>query len=238
MNRCPKHKTERRTPAEKRLAEELQARAVRQKPDPEKFRAAARLTKAAMRSPLHEYNRDFSVIDQLPIKRFYDRGDTVVGILGEPGTEMYFGQSYPLALDDGRVIRLPGNAMLHKLIKKTDAIGKHVRITYEGKKYYRYGQSHYMKTYSIEEVPLTPKQIAEGSALAKAMADAGVEVTAKRSDDPAPLFAKKGGGSPTESPEVGRTQKYLKDLHEQEAAFRREKAAKGNRRSLGMRERA
>lgn len=238
MKREIEHRTQRRSSAEKKLADALLAKAVQRKADPDKFSRAARLTRAAVKSPRHEYNRFFSCVDQLPIHYFHAVGESLTGILGEPDQEMWRGSTYPLLLDDGRVVRLPGNRMLHKLIDAADCIGQRVTITYKGKLYYRYG-GHYQKVFSLEPAPLDAAMTKKGRELLdKIQGDAGVKVPPRRNDEPAPLFAKKGGGSATESPEVGRTQKYLRDLHEQEAAFRREKAAKGNRRSLGMRERA
>ncbi len=143
----------RRSPAEKKLAEEITAQAKTKRPDPAKFARAKRYAEEATRSQRFEYNRLQSTHDGLPIHYFHDVGESVVGILGEPSQEMWKGWTYPLVQDDGRVIRLPGNRRLLKAIDKADAIGQRVKITYKGKLFTRYG-GHYEKVYLLELAPL------------------------------------------------------------------------------------
>jgi hypothetical protein len=186
------HRTQRRTRAEIELAERIEALAKKKKPNPAAFGRAARASAAAKRSPRYEYNRGFSVIDQLPIRYFHKRGDSVVGVLGEPGQELWFGSTYPLKLDDGRVIRLPSNRLLHKRIQEADAIGVRVKITYDGKLYYRYG-GHYQKAYTIELLDGHAPTGGEPTVAAIAAA-AGVEVP-RRTGQPKPLFETKRVGN-------------------------------------------
>lgn len=148
--------------------------AAKKKADPNKHARAQRLTKAAEKSPRFEYNRGFSVIDQLPIHYFHDRGETLTGILGEPGQEIWHGSTYPLLLDSGRVVRLPGNKNLSKLIQAGDYIGLRVTIEYRGKKYIRYG-GHYEKIYKIELAPLVEPRAPMSETAAKAFAEAAAK---------------------------------------------------------------
>lgn len=151
------HRTQRRTKAEIELAGKISTLAATKKPDPHKAAKAKRLSEAAKKSPRFEYNRGFSAVDQLPIYYFHRRGESLTGTLGEPDQEMWRGSTYPLLLDDGRVIRLPGNRMLHKAIQAGDYVGQKVTITYDGKLYYRYG-GHYQKTYTITSLDLEQQE--------------------------------------------------------------------------------
>lgn len=178
MRREIEHRTKRRTKAEIELADKIAKLAAKKKPDPNKMARAARMTAAAKKSPRFEYNRGFSVIDDLPIHYFHDRGESVVGILGEPGEEMWRGSTYPLVLDTGRIIRLPGNRLLHKAIQTGDFVGQRVKITYEGKHYYRYG-GHYQKVYSVELAPITDPRAPMSKTAAKAFAEAAAKKEGK-----------------------------------------------------------
>jgi hypothetical protein len=150
------HKTKEPTPLEADLAKTILDLAKKKKPDKAKFAKARKQTAAQMEDPLYEYNRFYSLIDQLPIHYFHEYDQQVTGIVGEPGGDVWGGHTYPLVRDDGRVIRLPANRDLVSKIKQASAVGIHVTITYKGKQYYRKG-GHYQKLYDLEVAPL-PKE--------------------------------------------------------------------------------
>ncbi len=237
MKREIDHRTKRRSSAEKNLAEKLLAHASTRKADPNKFSRAGRLSKAAQKSPRFEYNRFFSIIDDLPIHYFHSVGESITGILGEPGQEMWRGSTYPLLvheingtpIDGERVIRLPGNRMLHKLIDAAECIGQRVTITYKGKLFYRYG-GHYQKVYDLQPAPLDEAMTKKGrELLAKIQAEAGAEVPKKRDDDPTPLFTRKK----TAPAPAGDDKPIVLDKAKAQQILE-EAAAKGNRASIGL----
>jgi hypothetical protein len=164
---------QRRSPAEKKLADEILSQ-VKAGGDEVKFKAAQRYTNAAMKSERFEFSRLRSAHDGLPIRYFRTPGESLTGFLGPPAQEIWKGSTYPLVLDDGRVIRLPGNRRLKLAIEKADCLYQRITITYVGKLFTRFG-GHYEKVYRIDAAPFSgEKTTAAGAeAVARAMASAG-----------------------------------------------------------------
>ncbi len=151
------HRTQqRRSTAERQLAQKIENLADGKKGDPELFAQGEKMTAAALASHRFEFSRARSSVDTLPIHYFHDVGDSVVGILGESQPEIWKAVTYPLLLDDGRVIRLPGNRRLAKLIQTTHAVGLRVKITYLGK--FNKCGLWYEKCYSIKLLPKLKRQ--------------------------------------------------------------------------------
>ena len=178
------HRHERRSPAEVKLANQLTKLAATSKPDKQKFAAAAKITKAALKSPRFEFNRGYSKIDDLPIWCFHRPGETLTGILGAPGPDCWGGNTYPLVLDDKRVVRIPGNKRLQQLITKVEAVGKRVIIIYHGKRKGRHG--YYEKEYELRSAHLERQaaqkaaQIEQERAEEKAQKEAAAEARKNR----------------------------------------------------------
>jgi hypothetical protein len=120
--------------------------------DPGKFARAERRTAAAMRSERFEWNRSKSTVDGRLMHYFRLRGESITGVLGKPSYESWKGVSYPIVLDDGTVVRLPGNRQLIKLIETADCVHQRITITYLGKRYLT--SRHYEKVYRIAPAPL------------------------------------------------------------------------------------
>ncbi len=59
--------------------------------------------------------------------------------------------TYPVKLDDGRVVRIVGHRRLRQLIDAGDYLGRRIILTYEGKLLTRWG-GHYEKLYTISLV--------------------------------------------------------------------------------------
>jgi hypothetical protein len=145
-----------RTPAEKKLADPLLIESVVHEPDPNAFARAAKYADAAEKSRHYERTRLRSTIDNLPIHYFHKIGESITGILGEPQGELWMASTYPLALDDGTVVRLPGNRRLMRAIQLAKCIGQRITIIYRGKLYRPGG--HYEKIYRLEPAPWTLKE--------------------------------------------------------------------------------
>jgi hypothetical protein len=166
--------THRRSPGEKALAEEIAQKAKKRKPpSAEKFRKAKRYCEAAQKSDRFEFRRSRSSVDGLPIHYFRTPGETLTGIIGEPQAEVWGPSSYPFLLDDGRLIRVPGNRRLALAIRKADALFQRIKITFKGKLWTKtFG--HCEKVYLVELVPLgkEPMTQAERDTLAHVIQEA------------------------------------------------------------------
>jgi hypothetical protein len=115
------------------------------------FARVARQTAAALRSERFELNRAKS-IDGNPIHYFRVRGESVTGTLGKPTSESFGGVTYPLILDDGTVVRIPGNRDLQRKIKRLKCVYMRITIEYLGKR--NLTSAHYEKIYAIHPAPL------------------------------------------------------------------------------------
>ena len=155
-NESPKR---RRSAAEVAAANDLDQKSKSRVPDPQKFRQAKAYSDAAAKSPWFEDNYHKSSIDGLSIHHFHQRGETLVGIIGEWEGESHGPSSARFKLDDGRVIRVPGNRRLLIAVRKADAMYQRVKITYLGKKNQKTG-GHYEKVYLVEAAPLGKEPIA------------------------------------------------------------------------------
>lgn len=75
-------------------------------------------------------------LNESTIRKFFIfrwRGDCIEGILGHPITNLRRNTSYPIELDDGDVIEIFGNKLLHDIIRDNELIGSRVKIVYIGK---------------------------------------------------------------------------------------------------------
>jgi hypothetical protein len=157
MTRSEYRTTRRRSSAERQLATKIDNLAAGKVGDPATFAQAELMTAAAVRSHRFEQDRSYHPGNGLPTYHFHDVGESLTGILGEAETvHEWRAAYYPVKLDDGRVLYIPGNRRLVKLIKTTHAIGLRVKITYLGK-FKKYGPS-YEKVYSIKLVPFLKSQ--------------------------------------------------------------------------------
>ena len=82
--------------------------------------------------------------------RLNKHGQSVVGQLGFPIRNFRQTTSYPLQLEDGEVVEILGNRLLHKQIAQGELCGRRVEIIYQGREYTRYG--HYRKIYRVFEI--------------------------------------------------------------------------------------
>ena len=82
--------------------------------------------------------------------RFRTRGDTIEGILGKGIPNFRQGTSYPLTLNNGDVVEIVGNRILHTLINNGELVGQRVRIIYIGAEAVRGG--HWRKIYRVYKV--------------------------------------------------------------------------------------
>ena len=77
-------------------------------------------------------------------------GDTVIGWLGFPIANFQQSTSYPVQLEDGTIVEIIGNRLLHKQIKQGELCGQKIELEYQGREYTAYG--HYRKIYRIYKV--------------------------------------------------------------------------------------
>lgn len=146
---------------------------AKKKANPNAFKRAARYTLVRTQRRSFEWQRGFSSIDGTPIRRLNKIGDTLTGIIGEPGTEVWSEGTYPILLDDRTLVRLPANQLLRKAVKLADCLHLRVTITYLGKDYSQPG-GHYRKVFKVDPAPLGKDGVGpDGAAiLQKAMAEA------------------------------------------------------------------
>jgi hypothetical protein len=83
--------------------------------------------------------------------RFKKRGESIEGMLGWPVPNFRQGTSYPLETDDGEIIEIVANKLLHKQINKGELCGQRVRIQYEGREFVGFGL--HRKIYRVFKVP-------------------------------------------------------------------------------------
>jgi hypothetical protein len=181
----PRPNPQRRSGHEKALAEHLTEQAKKKVPNAEKFRQAKMYARQATRSQTFEDNYGKSSIDGLPIHHFYQKGEFVIGIIGESQGEIHGPSSYPFQIDllhsppnhivfsPPRIIRLPGNRRLAAAIRKADCLYQRIKVTYLGKKYQKLG-GWYEKVYLVESAPLDKEPMTQEGRelLAKAAAEA------------------------------------------------------------------
>jgi len=86
--------------------------------------------------------------DGAEIFRFKRRGDELVGTLGRPITNLQNPTSYPIKLDDGKIVEFFGSRLLHKIIRDGELIGARIRIVFIGWQHTGY-QSHKRKVYRV-----------------------------------------------------------------------------------------
>lgn len=82
--------------------------------------------------------------------RFKQRGESIEGMLGFPIVNFRQGTSYPLQLDDGKIIEVVANKLLHRQINKGRLCGQRVKIQYEGKEFIGFGL--HRKVYRVFKV--------------------------------------------------------------------------------------
>lgn len=147
-------KKHRRSVGEKALCEGILYKARYKTPNKEKFKLAAKYAENAEKADRFELNYSKSSIDGRPIHHFHKIGESLVGVIGEAQGETHGPSSFPFVLDDGSVIRVPGNRRLAIAIKKADCLYQRIRITYKGKLHSKVG-GHYEKVYLVEAAPLS-----------------------------------------------------------------------------------
>ncbi len=84
--------------------------------------------------------------------RFTIRGEDVVGQLGFPIKNWRQGTSYPLQLENGEIVELVGNRLLHKLIKEGELCGQRVQIVYQGRDFASGGPWRFHKVYRVYKI--------------------------------------------------------------------------------------
>jgi hypothetical protein len=151
-------KKHRRSAGEKALADAILEKAKKRTPNKAKFKQAAMYADNAERADQFELNYGKSSIDGRPIHHFYKIGESLVGVIGEPQGETHGPSSFPFVLDDGTVIRVPGNRRLAIAVRKADCLYQRIRITYMGKLYAKTG-GHYEKVYLVEAAPLDKERV-------------------------------------------------------------------------------
>jgi hypothetical protein len=72
--------------------------------------------------------------------RFRNRGETLEGMLGFPIVNYRQGTSYPLQLDNGEIVEIVANKLLHKQINKGELCGQRVKIVYIGRDFTHAGR--------------------------------------------------------------------------------------------------
>jgi len=79
---------------------------------------------------------------------FKRMGDEISGILvGGPIANMRRSSSYAIKLDDGRVVEIFANKLLHRIIEKNQLLFSRIRIVYIGRQHTGYG--HARKIYRV-----------------------------------------------------------------------------------------
>lgn len=176
-------KKHRRSAGEKAVADAILEKAKKRTPNTEKFRQAAQYAQNAESADRFELNHGKSSIDGRPIHHFHRIGETLVGTIGEAQGETHGPSSFPFVLDDGSVIRVPGNRRLVLAIRKADCLYQRIRITYKGKLHAKTG-GHYEKVYLVESAPLSKEPPTQTSRdlLAKAETEARATVTPSQSE--------------------------------------------------------
>jgi hypothetical protein len=83
---------------------------------------------------------------------FKQIGDETSGqIIGHAITNIRRNSSYPLKLNDGRVIEFFANKQLHGIIRDFELVRSHVRIVYIGRNYQSWG-GHAAKVYRVYKI--------------------------------------------------------------------------------------
>jgi hypothetical protein len=140
------HKTARRTPAEKRTADEIDK--LKPVVDLIAERQAARLVAAAKRSSRYEFNRGYSSIDEAPIRYFYHKDESITGIIGPAQPETFMECTFPIKGEDGRITRIVAHRRLRQVVEMGKYIGRNVTIVYKGRLLTKWG-GHCEKLYEV-----------------------------------------------------------------------------------------
>ena len=83
---------------------------------------------------------------------FRQQGDSIEGtICGHAITNFRRSSSYPIKLDDGRIVEIFGNKLLHRIIERGELIFSRVRIQYIGREYTNFG-GHARKIYRVYQI--------------------------------------------------------------------------------------
>lgn len=61
------------------------------------------------------------------------QGDEITGFLGAPITNFRRNTSYPIEKENGEIVEIFGNKILHETIRENELIGSKVRIVYIGR---------------------------------------------------------------------------------------------------------
>ena len=101
-------------------------------------------------------NRTFEPFDKPTIGVdffiFKRKGDSLEGeICGHAIQNIRRSSSYPIKLEDGTVVEIFANKLLHRLITKNELVFSHVRIVYIGRQQTAYG-GHWRKIYRVYKI--------------------------------------------------------------------------------------
>jgi hypothetical protein len=88
---------------------------------------------------------------------FKQKGDFIQGILGRPITNFQRNTSYPIEQENGEVVEIFANRLLHRIFQKHELTGTCVRVVYIGRQYVFYG-GHARKIYRVYKVKGTITQ--------------------------------------------------------------------------------
>jgi hypothetical protein len=160
------------------LAAEILAKAATAKANPAAFARAAKYAENAEASP--RCGAPMQTPEGLQVYRFRHPGDSLTGVLGHCNGQMGYGEStYPIVLDDGSIVCVPGNRRLVRAFRLAKAFHQRIKITYVNRLYSSRG--HYEKVYKVEHAPRSGERMTkEGHELiAQAAADAKAKKGAK-----------------------------------------------------------
>lgn len=97
---------------------------------------------------------------------FRRHGDEIIGLLQQPGEYTGFSQlSYPVQLQNGQSVIIPGNKHLQRIFKKHNCIGKWIKIIYVGDRWLK--SRHKMKIYEVYDYTNKVKRAPMSPAIAE-----------------------------------------------------------------------
>ena len=108
-------------------------------------------------------NRTFEPFDKPQVGAeffiFKRKSDSIEGqICGHAIQNIRRSASFPIKLEDGRVVEIFANKLLHRIITKNDLVFSRVRITYIGRQHTGYG-GHWRKIYRVYKIKGHIKQL-------------------------------------------------------------------------------
>lgn len=102
---------------------------------------------------------------------FRRHGDELIGRLCPPQTYSGISQKpYPVELQNGQTVLIPGNKHLQRIFKRFDLVGKWLKIKYIGDRWTR--SRHKMKIYEVYDYTEKFKRASLSPAIEKILSDA------------------------------------------------------------------